>query len=184
MTAIDFSETPVIAAVRTYEDFKKALDASINTIFLLSSNILNIEKYADEAHKAGKKLFVHMDFIDGLSKDPAGVAYIATKNIDGIISTRSGIVKYASEKGIPSVQRFFMVDSRSVDTAIEAMRSSHPAMIEIMPAIAYKTITKIKKSTNVPIIAGGLIEKKEEIFSAISAGASGVSTTNSELWEM
>ena len=152
MTTIDFNDSPVIAAVRTYDDFKRALAANINTVFLLSSNILNLERYVNEAHEAGKNLFVHMDFIDGISKDSAGVAYVATKNIDGIISTRSSIVKYASEKGIPTVQRFFMVDSRSVDTAIDAMRSSRPTMIEIMPAIAYKTISKVKKNTNIPII--------------------------------
>ena len=184
MTAINFSDSPIIAAVRSYDDFKLALRANINTIFLLSSNILNIERYTKEARAAGKKLFVHMDFIDGISKDAAGVAYLATKNIDGIISTRSGIVKYASEKGIPTVQRFFMVDSRSVDTAIETMRASHPSMIEIMPAIAYKTITKLRKNTSVPIIAGGLIEGKDEIFAAISAGASGISTGAADLWNL
>ena len=184
MSIIDFEENPIIAAVRSYEDFKLALASSVSTVFLLACDLLSIDKYTEEAHAAGKKLFVHIDFLDGISKDAAGVAYLATKNIDGIISTRSGIVKYASEKGIPTVQRFFMVDSRSVDTAIETMRASHPSMIEIMPAIAYKTITKLKKNTSVPIIAGGLIESKDEIFAAISAGASGISTGAAELWNL
>lgn len=181
---INFDENPIIAAVRTKEDFKRALSTDIQTVFLLSSNIMDIHEYAQEAHDAGKKLFVHIDFTDGLSKDAAGLSYIATKGIDGIISTRSGVIKCAAESGIPSVQRFFMIDSRSVDTALESMRTSRPDMIEIMPAIAYKTITKMKKNTGIPIIAGGLVEKKEEIYSAISAGASGVSTGARELWEM
>lgn len=184
MSIIDFNDTPIIAAVRTQDDFKRALRSNVNTVFLLSSNIINVEKQTDQAHAAGKKIFVHIDFIDGISKDPAGVSYLATKNIDGIISTRSGIIKHASEKSIPCIQRFFMVDSRSVDTAIETMRSSRPTMIEIMPAVAYKTITKIKNSIDIPIIAGGLVEKKEEIFAAISAGASGISTSACELWDL
>ena len=184
MSIIDFEENPIIAAVRSHDDFKSALASSVSTIFILSCDLLSIDKYTNEAHAAGKKLFIHIDFLDGISKDNAGVSYLATKNIDGIISTRSGIVKYASEKGIPTVQRFFMVDSRSVDTAIETMRTSHPSMIEIMPAIAYKTITKLKKNTSVPIIAGGLIESKDEIFAAISAGASGISTGAAELWNL
>ena len=77
-----------------------------------------------------------------------------------------------------------MIDSRSVDTALESTRSSHPDMIEIMPAVAYKTITKIKNNTGIPIIAGGLVERKDEIFAALGAGASGVSTGASELWNM
>ena len=120
---INFDENPIIAAVRTKEDFKRALSTDIQTVFLLSSNIMDIHEYAQEAHDAGKKLFVHIDFTDGLSKDAAGLSYIATKGIDGIISTRSGVIKCAAESGIPSVQRFFMIDSRSVDTALESMRS-------------------------------------------------------------
>ena len=181
---IDFDENPIIAAVRTKEDFKKAISSEVTTVFLLSSNILDVHEYADEAHKACKKLFVHIDFTDGLSKDSAGLSYIATKGIDGIISTRSGVIKCAAENSIPCVQRFFMIDSRSVDTALESMRASRPDMIEIMPAVAYKTITKIKSSTSTPIIAGGLVERKDEIFSALGAGASGVSTGASDLWNM
>ena len=184
MSIIDFDENPIIAATRSYEDFKCAINSSVSTVFILSCNLIDIDKYTDEAHANGKKLFIHIDFVDGISKDAAGVSYLATKKIDGIISTRSSVIKCASDKGIPCVQRFFMVDSRSVDTAIDAMRSSRPDMIEIMPAIAYKTITKIKNSTSVPIIAGGLVEKKDEIFAAISAGASGVSTADKNLWDI
>jgi len=181
---INFDENPIIAAVRTREDFRRALSTDIQTVFLLSSNIMDVSEYASEAHAADKKLFVHIDFTDGLSKDSAGLSYIATKGIDGIISTRSGVIKCAAENGIPCIQRFFMIDSRSVDTALESMRASRPDMIEIMPAVAYKTITKIKNNTGIPIIAGGLVEKKEEIYAAINAGASGVSTGAVDLWEM
>ena len=77
-----------------------------------------------------------------------------------------------------------MVDSRSVDTALDSLRSSRPDMIEVMPAIAYKTITKIKNLTSVPIIAGGLVEEKSEIFAAFNAGASGVSTAAKNMWDI
>ena len=184
MSYIDFEENPIIAAVRSYEDFNCAIKSSVSTIFILACDLLSIDNYTKAAHEAGKKLFVHIDFLDGISKDSAGVSYLATKSIDGIISTRTSVIKYAVEKGIPTVQRFFMVDSRSVDTALDAMRSSHPDMIEIMPAVAYKAITKIKARTGVPIIAGGLIEEKSEIFSAFNAGASGVSTAAKNLWDI
>ena len=184
MSIIDFEENPIIAAVRSYEDFKLALASSVSTVFLLACDLLSIDKYTEEAHAAGKKLFVHIDFLDGISKDASGVSYLATKKVDGIISTRSSVIKCASERGIPTVQRFFMVDSRSVDTALDSLRSSRPDMIEVMPAIAYKTITKIKNRTSVPIIAGGLVEEKSEIFAAFNAGASGVSTAAKNMWDI
>ena len=179
---LDYENYPIIAAVKNEEDFSASLSSEVQTIFMLSSNILTVEDYARRAHEGGKLLFVHMDFVDGLSKDAAGVRYLATKNIDGIISTRSNIISVAADCGIPTVQRFFMIDSRSLDTALESLRASKASMVEIMPGIAYKAITKMRSSINIPIIAGGLIEQKEEIFSALSSGASMISTGKRELW--
>ena len=143
---------------------------------------MEIEAMAKRTHDCGKLLLIHMDFVDGLSKDAAGVRYLSTKGIDGIISTRTGIICAAKEAGITCIQRFFMIDSRSVDTALESLRQSKADMIEIMPALAYKSITKMKNAVNTPIIAGGLIEFKEEIYQALNAGASMISTGKQELW--
>lgn len=178
----DFELDPIIAAVRTKEDYAAALKSDVKCIFLLSSNISEMDTLAEKAHDANKLLFIHMDFADGLSKDAAGVVYLATKNIDGVISTRSNIISAAKECGLFAIQRFFMIDSRSVDTALETLKQSKADMVEIMPALAYKSIARIKKNINIPIIAGGLIEFKEEIFSALGAGASMVSTGKQELW--
>lgn len=181
---LDYENYPIIAAVKSEADLTSALTCEVQTVFLLSSNILTLEDYIDKAHKAGKLLYVHMDFVDGLSKDAAGVRYLATKGIDGIISTRSNIVSAATECGVSSVQRFFMIDSRSVDTALESLRTSKADMVEIMPALAYKSIARIKASIKIPIIAGGLIEHKDEIFNALNAGASMVSTGKTDLWNV
>jgi glycerol uptake operon antiterminator len=81
-----------------------------------------------------------------------------------------------------SIQRFFMIDSRSVDTALETIRQTRADMVEIMPGIAYKAIEAICTKVSVPIIAGGLIEEKEEIYRALAAGASVVSTGKRVLW--
>lgn len=179
---LDLENYPIIAAVRNLEGFKLALSSEVKCIFLLSSNIKDIDNLAEKAHKNDKLLFIHMDFADGLSKDSAGVEYLSTKNIDGIISTRSNIISSAKECGLLAIQRFFMIDSRSEDTALDALRQTKADMIEIMPALAYKSISRIRKKVNMPIIAGGLIEFKEEIFSALGAGASMVSTGNPNLW--
>ena len=180
---LDYENYPIIAAVRTGEDFEAALRSEVQTVFLLSSNILEMERLVEKTHAAGKLLFIHMDFTDGLSKDASGVRYLSTKGVDGIISTRTNIVSAAKDAGIPCVQRFFMVDSRSVDTAVEALRQSRADLIEVMPGVAYKAIARIKKRTSVPIIAGGLIEFKDEVFQALSAGAAMISTGKAELWD-
>ena len=47
-----------------------------------------------------------------------------------------------------------------------------------------KVIQKIKRKSGIPIIAGGLIQDKESVMAALSAGAVSVSTTNQEVWFM
>ena len=179
---LDFEFYPIIAAVRSEDDFMAALEADVQTIFLLSSSILTVDKYIALAKEHEKKLFLHMDFVQGISNDAAGVKYLATKGIDGVISTRASIVAAAHECGIASVQRFFMIDSRSEQTAIDTLKSSRADMVEILPGIAYKSIEKIKSVARIPIIAGGLIDHKDEAVKALSLGASAISTGKRELW--
>ena len=135
---LDFENYPIIAAVRGEEDFEEALCADVQTIFLLGSSIFSIDRLVERAHECGKLIFLHMDFVQGISNDVSGVKYLATKGID---------------------------------------------MVEILPGIAYKSIEKIKHNVRIPIIAGGLIDHKEEVFKALSLGASAISTGKKELWE-
>lgn len=179
----DFAYDPIIAAVRDEQGFSAALDAPPELIFLLKSSILDIREHIARAHEKGKKLFVHVDLAEGIGKDEAGMAHLASLGVDGIISTRIGIVRAAKELGLICVQRFFMIDSRSVDTAAESLVQSRADMVELMPGVACKAITKMKSRTRVPIIAGGLIDEKSEIIAALSAGATAISTGNAELWD-
>ena len=180
---LDFETYPIIAAIRTEEDFNIAISSDIETVFLLSVELSQVPQYVKAAHENSKLLFVHVDFVNGLSNDAHGVKYLASMGIDGIISTRSNVISAAHECGIMSVQRFFMIDSRSVDTALETLLSSKASMIEVMPGIAYKAISKIKKHIKIPIIAGGLINSRDECFRALNECASMISTGERSLWQ-
>ena len=182
MSRLYFDDNPIIAAARTAEELKAALASDVEIVFLLHATLSNLSRRMESAREAGKRLFIHMDLVEGLSKDGAGVEFLASLKPDGIISTRSGCIHAAREAGITCIQRFFMVDSRSVVTALESIRQTRPDMIEILPGIAYKAITRMASETDIPVIAGGLIETKEEIYKAISAGAAAVSTGARELW--
>jgi glycerol uptake operon antiterminator len=171
----------IIAAVRNDEEFDKALLSDTSAIFLLYADILELEKCAKKAHDKAKKLFVHIDLTTGLGKDKSGIEFAKKAGIDGIISTKASLIKNAKESGLETVQRFFIVDSRSIDTTLETLKSAKPDMIEVMPGVAPKIIQKLKQKTDTPIIAGGLIETKEEVHTAIKAGASAISTGISAL---
>ena len=180
---MDFSESPVIAAVRDERGFEKALIGNVKFIFLLNSDLLTLKEKIKRCHDAAKKIFVHVDFTEGLGKDKVGMEALARFRADGVITTRSGIVKAAKEAGLITIQRFFIVDSHSFDTAVESVKTARPDMIEVMPALVTREIKKLKETIKIPVIAGGLIEEKAEIYSALSSGASAVSTGKSELWE-
>lgn len=173
----------IIAAVRNETELAAALRSKVKLIFCLSSNIHTLEKMVNAVHEAGKKVYLHMDLAEGIGKDKAGLEYVKQKGVDGIISTRVSIIKAAREVGLFTVQRFFIVDSQSISTTLEYIKGSKPDMIEIMPGTVTKVIAKLKTSTEIPIIAGGLIETKQEIDEALKNGAAGVSTSRQELWD-
>ncbi|MBR5517019.1 MAG: glycerol-3-phosphate responsive antiterminator [Firmicutes bacterium] len=178
-----FDNRKVCAAVRTKEDFDDALKSKVDVIFLLYSNIITVKEYIDKCHEAGKKIFIHMDFIEGVGKDKAGLEYLKTLGIDGILSTRSNMVRNAREMGLITVQRFFIVDSRSVESAVEAIRIAKPDVVEIMPGVVMKKIKEFAEKVSTDILAGGLVEFKEDVDLAIEAGATAVSTADRELWD-
>ncbi len=172
----------IIAAVRHAEEFRAALESDVQMIFMLAPNIEDIEGEADASHKAGKKYFIHLDLAEGIGKDECGIRFAKKLGVDGIISTRTNIVKSAKKLGICTVQRFFIVDSHSVDTSIEAARQSKADMIEIMPGTVAKVIKRMREKLEMPIVAGGLVETREEIKEALSCGASAISTGKREFW--
>ena len=177
-----FENRKVCAAVRTKEDFEYALKSKVDVIFLLYSNILTINSYIEKCHEAGKKLFIHMDFVEGIGKDRAGLEYIKSLGVNGILTTRTNLIRPAKEMGLMTIQRFFIVDSHSVDTAVEAIRIAKPDVVEIMPGVVRKKIREFADKVSTDILAGGLVEFKEDVDLAIEAGATAVSTADRELW--
>ncbi len=173
----------IIAAVRSDEELLDAVGSRAEIIFMLAPNIADLQRQAEVVHNAGKKLFIHLDLAMGIGKDEYGIRFAKNQGIDGIISTRTNIIKLAKKEKLFTVQRFFAVDSQSVFTTIETAKASKADMIEIMPGTVAKVIKKLKKELDLPIVAGGLIETDEEIKEAALCGAAAVSTGKREFWE-
>ena len=126
---------------------------------------------------------MHIDLAEGIGKDEYGIRFVSDLGADGIISTRTNMIKLAKKLGMYTVQRFFIVDSHSVDTTVESAKASKADMIEIMPGTVSKVIRNLKKVLDMPIVAGGLIESWDEINEAIACGATAISVGKKELWE-
>ena len=177
-----FENGRVIAATRSDEEFLHAIDAQPEIIFDLDPDLINISRKVKSAHGAGKKYFLHIDLAKGLGKDESGIKYLKVLDVDGVISTKTSMIKLAREQGLLTVQRFFIVDSHSVQTTVEAAKASKATMIEIMPGTLPKVISRLKSCVEAPIIAGGLIETKAELQTILKHGASAISTGRKELW--
>ena len=172
--------SPVIASFHDNE-FEKTLVSPPEILFDLKASLPKEAARIEKAHKAGKYIFVHIDLADGIGKDKTGIEYLASLGVDGIISTRGQMIRYAKEAGLLTVQRFFALDTQGLDSIHELLEVSNPDLIEIMPGVIGKVIERFSGGS-VPVIAGGLIETKAEVTSALASGAAGVSTGMPELW--
>ena len=182
--AVDFMKKPIAAAIRTEKDFSTALRSNVDMVFLLHSNNMTVNQCVKEIHSAGKKAFIHVDFAEGIGKDRFGLEFLAKQGVDGVLTTRTNIVKSAREFDLITVQRFFIVDSHSVGTSIESIKISKPDIIELMPGIVTKKIREFSEKADMPIIAGGIVETVDEVRAALAAGATVVSTGEAALWNV
>ncbi len=171
---------PIISAVHEAQ-FTAALSSPVDIIFLLEGDVMSVAEKIADAHDHGKAVFVHIDLMKGIGKDKCGVEFLAKCGADGIISTRAPLIKTAKEIGIMTVQRYFALDSQGLESIKEMINSAKPDFVEIMPGVIEKVIKKFANS-EIPVIAGGLLETKAEVTAALSSGALAISTGKSELW--
>ena len=171
---------PVIAAARE-PSFQAALISPAEVLFCLEAHLLTVCQRVAQAHEAGKAIFIHMDLAEGIGRDREGLQYLAQCGIDGVISTRGQIIRTARDLGLLTVQRFFALDSQGMDSVQEMLKSAEPHLMEIMPGVIPKAVSRFA-SGSIPVIAGGLIETKKEVTSALEHGALAVSTGREELW--
>ena len=171
---------PVIAAVQENK-FQAALSSPVDVIFSLEPHLLSIRERTGQAHAAGKLLFVHLAMAVGIGQDKEGLQYLAACGVDGIISTKGHIIRTAKELGFLTVQRFFVLDSRGMGIIQDTLKNNPPHLMEIMPGVIPKAVKQFSAGP-IPVIAGGLIETRQEVTAALSAGALAVSTGCKELW--
>ena len=173
----------IIAAVKNEETLEKALHSNVDIIFVLSGDICKINDVVNRCHAAKKKVYLHIEMIEGFGKDEAAVRFIAN-NIkpDGIITTKSSLIKAAASVGLNSIFRVFMLDSQSIKTAISNIERCKPTDVEILPGLIPELIRYFAKSIKANIIAGGLIATQKHVDEAFANGAIACSTSESELW--
>ncbi|MBE5761615.1 MAG: glycerol-3-phosphate responsive antiterminator [Clostridiales bacterium] len=181
----DFFKSHVIAAVRDEEGVLEACSSPVSAAVLLGGDIMTMPGYVEKLRAHGKLSFVHIDLMEGIAKDSAGVRYIARQiRPDGLISTKAQLLHIGADEGLKTIMRMFLVDSASLIRGEKLARAASPDYIEVLPGLVPKAIIYLCSHLNIPVIAGGMITTGEDVKTAISAGAIAVSTSNKDLWNM
>jgi glycerol uptake operon antiterminator len=176
-----FDEVPIVAAAKSEEELARCLQSKSRVIFLLFGDLCTIAGLVDQVKAADKIAIVHLDLVDGLAPKDVSVDFIAEQTkADGVISTKNSLIRYAHQKGLLTIQRYFLLDSRVLENI--AKNASSADFFEVLPGVMPKIIRYLVETTGKPIIAGGMIRDKEDVMGALSAGAVAISSTNSDVW--
>ena len=179
----DLIGNPVIAAVRSRQMLEQALLSPVKTVFLLAGSINDIDEMCRQVRSSGRHCFIHVDLLEGLRADQQGLAYLARQaDPTGILTTKPTCVKWAQSLGLLTVQRIFLLDSTALQEGARHIEACQPDLVEILPGVADKAIRLAAAKFGRPLIAGGLIDTREEVFAALAAGALAISASNPQLW--
>jgi glycerol uptake operon antiterminator len=177
-------DNPIITAVKDDNELEAALNSESKVIFVLYGNIIDIANVSKKIADNNKIGFAHIDLIEGLSNRDIAVKFIKQKtSFQGIVTTKSSLIKMAKELGLYTVFRIFIFDSLSLNNAKRHISNECDAM-EILPGVIPKVIKSLSLKYQKPIIVGGLVETKEEILEALRAGATCISTTDQKIWDI
>ncbi len=176
-------DKPVIAAVRSEKNLEAAAACPAAAVFLLCGSLMSLSGMVEQVHRMGKPVFVHLDLVEGLGRDNAAVDWCSlTLRPDGVISTRPQLLRYAHGHGLMTIQRLFLMDSESLQNGLRLLRSAPPDLVEVLPGLVPKAISRLRESLQLPVIAGGMVTEEEDLRRALNAGACAVSTSEPGLW--
>ncbi|AIY79199.1 glycerol-3-phosphate responsive antiterminator [Clostridium botulinum] len=177
-------ENPIIAAVKDMKQLNVALESSAEIIFVLFGDVMNIKEISELIVSKGKVGVIHIDLVEGFTNREVVIKFLKQETkFKGIISTKPQVVKIAKNYGLVAIQRVFIFDTLSLKNAENHLVVDCDAL-EVLPGVIPKVIEIISKKSNIPVVAGGLIETKEDVMLALRSGATCVSTTRNEIWNM
>ena len=175
----------IIPATRSIDDFNFAVEKTISpSVILLFGDIILLPSLLEHAKHYHKRLFVHLDLLNGIGRDESGIKFLARMGVAGLITTKSHLCRFARNEGMLVIQRVFLTDSDAMRTGIHLLRNVKPDAVELLPAsIPARVVDYFIKETGLPILGGGLMYTREDIQQALDHGMAAVSTSNRELWQ-
>ncbi|BCV22919.1 glycerol-3-phosphate responsive antiterminator [Moorella sp. Hama-1] len=177
---------PVIPALWGEQALNSLLDIPAAVISLQFGSIIDLASICAKLHEDYKAVvFIHVELIRGIGSDNYAVEYVKQCGGDGIISTKPSLIEAAHSVGILSILRTFIEDSRSLKRAMDITRKTAPDALDILPGpVIPEIIPDLRSKLSQPIIASGLIKRKEQVQKLLTAGCLAISTSHNELWAL
>ncbi|MFI5658797.1 glycerol-3-phosphate responsive antiterminator [Streptomyces sp. NPDC051684] len=178
-------DAPVIASVKDEAGLKAVLRSDCKVVFLLYGSLLDLPEIVATLKDDGRTVLVNVDLVEGFSGKDVVVRYVKERTAaDGILSSKAFMVRAAREAGLFAVHRFFLIDSMSYRNLVPQLRSSKADCVEILPGCVPRVISWVVDDIEVPLIAGGLVCDRDDVFAALKAGATAIASSNADVWEM
>jgi glycerol uptake operon antiterminator len=187
-TAADFvarlRTSPCCAAIVGDGQLDAALASRVPIVFVLRGNGLALEPIVRRVHDAGKLVAAHLDLVDGLRADHAGVTWLARQGADAIITSHGQLISVIRQEGVTAIQRLLLSRRSHIDTALTAIARSKPDIVEVLPGVVLPSVAHLMPGFGVPMLAGGFIRTEPDVRAVLAAGAQGVTTSSHDLWQL
>lgn len=173
---------PIVPAVRGPDSaLQAALGGGHAAIFVLGGDIFKVLGHIG-GQRRRPQVYVNVELVGGIAADASGLRFLSGR-VEGIISTHRHVIELAKASGLVTVQRLFAIDSGAVERGLKLIRRAEPRFVEILPALAYPEIAgRYREVLDLPVLAGGLLERIDDVARILESGAVGVSASNRGLW--
>src|SRR5579883_922734 len=150
--------------------------SACRVVVLRHCNLLDLAPLLVHAYQRQYAIYVHIDHVEGVHADAAGLQYLARQlSIAGIISANLKTLALARTYNLETVLRIFAADSTGLESALETIDTAPVDLFDVAPALAIPYIDPLLTSVlPLPFIGSGLISTREQVQAVLNAGAIGV----------
>lgn len=175
----------ILPASLSMRDFEKFLESPHEVGIFLEMHVAQLRNTCKLAREYNKKMIYHVDMIHGIKNDDYAAEFICQEfKPYGLISTKANVILKAKQKGVIAIQRIFLLDSHALEKSYKLINKTRPDYIEVLPGTMPWMIKEIKEEVQTSVLAGGLIRTPEDVSNALDAGATAITTSKRELWDI
>lgn len=160
--------------------------AHASLVFLHCSQLAELNEdiaWLKRGPLARTPIVLHIDLLEGLTSDEAGLRFLAgLRIIDGIITVRQHLIAPARRLGLASILLLFLQDGLAVERGRHLVEQCQPDALELVPGVAALETAAEFENVPMPRIAGGLVRTPELVHKLLHSGCKAVSSSSAKLW--